>query len=775
MKRLCTIFAVLLLALSLTGLVAAAAPAHDLNADGGVDDSDLKWLMEYLVGKADLPAGVTEADLDMNGNGEVDIFEAVLMMQYIEGIILELPSEEAAPIGALKVPVAISSMLKGETYRFGEPFFGYGNYAIMGEDGKALVAVQEDVQPVTDGESVYTNCFLILYNVYEGTVGENSGAAVALNPEKESNVILLVGGSEGERAAAKDMIRDLLFEYDELAPEEQKYVDSILAGEAFNQRYVDSVNGYESYSAVFAEDGTVTSFSPCRNGEVVFTESYAYETGYLTSMERFGAEGDLWETVTYTYHENGMPDTAVTYDRDGVVTDTLQRDLRGNTVKMEYYRDGVLAESQRIEYTYDDTGKLVKLSYYYGSEEEPEALQEQIEWTAEGDLRHTGYYSDGTLREENVLYADGRESVKQYEGNGLLYYEAFYGADGELEYQCSYDEGVLMFRERSERETDGDGVTITRVYRTEKGGEEYLASSESRYPDGSLLSVEYNSEGAVVCEHYENGQGLLWDKSYEDGVLREEVGVDSEGYYSRTYDEEGNWVAGERHREIYRDGTLAERLEYVYTAKDVYYLYRRTLFDQNGWEIETFCYTPDGSLERHSWSETYVEDGNKITVNYEQSGNEAPEISGKEIHYADGGSRWERYEEGTLVYLEGFDAYGSFYYTEYEYWQTENGKILIRVYSRYQGKGYSEVYYREDGSIEYENAENADGSGYFKAYAPDGTLLRHEEKFADGTSHVRCYYESGVLEQELFYDADGRLKREISYDSQGNVLSDIRH
>ena len=158
MKRFCTIFAVLLLTLSLTGLVAAASPAQDLDGDGIVDESDLQWLMDYLVGNKALPEGVTEEMLDLNGNGCLDIYEAVLVMQYIEGIIPQLPLPEEAPAGALKIPEGIASMQKGKMYRLGESFCGYGGYVILGEE-TALLAFQDGVEPITDGVKVYTNCF----------------------------------------------------------------------------------------------------------------------------------------------------------------------------------------------------------------------------------------------------------------------------------------------------------------------------------------------------------------------------------------------------------------------------------------------------------------------------------------------------------------------------------------------------------------------------------------------------------------------------------------
>lgn len=767
MKRFCTIFAVLLLTLSLTGLVAAASPAQDLNGDGIVDESDLQWLMDYLVGNKALPEGVTEEMLDLNGNGCLDIYEAVLVMQYIEGIIPQLPLPEEAPAGALKIPEGIASMQKGKMYRLGESFCGYGGYAILGEE-TALLAFQDGVEPITDGVKVYTNCFLVGYRVYTCKLQPTRGAEVILNPEMECTVVLVVGGTAEEREEAKAFLREMLFETEEATPEELKYIDEILGGAPFDSRRVDSVGGYQSFGVVTEENRTVKALTTYRDGKAEATETYTYDDGYAVGKKAYDGNGDLLESVTYSYHENGMPNLCEFFDAAGEKTAVERRDPVGNTLGLESYEKGVLTESRRFEYVYDAAGKVVSISYYYCDGTAPETLQEKLTWDEDGNVHHSYYYASGALEREEILYPDGGRSEKCYEGNGLLYREAAYDAQGELLYSRDYDEGVLMTEERRERETAADGTKTEKTYRREKGGEEYLAETKTTFPDGRYRCQVFDTAGVLEREYGETYDGLWWESLYENGVLREEHGDTFDGSYSWLYDENGKPVSGNRVEETYEGELLAERLEYVFTVETDEYLYSRSLYDENGREIDTYYYKPDGSLERRVWLERLEEDGKEIVVRYCQYGEGEPFVQEKEIACPDGSSRLERYEDGVIFYAEGYDAVGNFYFTDYEYRQGETGKVLSRVYTRYRGKGYYEACYREDGSLEYEQEDNADGSGYYKAYDTAGNPVSHRERYADGTSFLKTYYESGALREEYRFEGETEIFY-ACYDEEGNL------
>lgn len=776
MKRFWTVLAVLLLTLSLTGILAAASPAQDMNDDGVVDEGDLKLLLQYLVGKNELPAGMTEADLDLNGNGEVDIYEAVLVLQYIEGVIPELPTVQAPPAGELKVPAGLSALVDGETYRFGETFGGYGSYVAVDDEGKALIAIAGTPEAITDGGTVYTNCFLLVYQIGTGTLAQTRSNAVEIIPQNLYYMVQVVGGTPAEQEEAKDILRDVIFDYDELDAEEQAYVDAILNGEAFEDEPIDMTGSTQTFRAELSEDGTVASFAFCDNGVVESSQRFAYENGYTVRSESYDSRGELTDYATYSYHQNGMPAETAYYSASGELRAALQRDLRGNTVGMLTYSDGVPVESERFEYVYDDNGKVKTISRYYGTNKDPETLRNQITWGEDGTVTTTEYYSDGGVAEEQTVYPDGRKEVKLYEGDGLLYEEAAYNENGELEYRRSYDQGELMYEERIEREIAEDGSEIAKRYVKEKDGEEYLAEEERYSPNGGYQRVEYDSRGGVVHEFCDDGNGTWWEKNYIEGVLESEGGRTAEGSeYYYYYDKDGSLLGGNRTELVYEDGLIKERLEYTVTPEHGEYLSTRVLYDEDGYEMETYRYNPDGSLESRSWREAYTEDGNTVTLFYEQYGDGDPVLLEKHIQYADGGTCVEQYEDGDIVYAQGFDAEGNYYYTQYDYWWTENGKVLHYVYSRYADGGRYEAYYFENGVLKSEASYQADGSGYYKVYTYEGVLIYHRETNADGSGVGKSFYENGSLEQETVYGADGDLISETYYDPDGNVTYSVRY
>lgn len=769
MKRFWTVLAVLLLTLSLTGILAAASPAQDMNADGVVDEGDLKLLLQYLVGKNDLPEGMTEADLDLNGNGEVDIYEAVLVLQYIEGIIPELPGHDTVATWEQKVPQGVTALLDGEVYRFGETFCGYSNYVVVGEDGQALVAGLEEVVPITDDGRVYTNCFLAAYQVYVGTLAPTRSGELTFVPQKECALVQVMGGTPAEQEQAKDVIRAYMFDYDNLSPEEQAMADALLEGAVMNE---DSADPDLTYGLVLNEDGTVASAATYDGGRLAAVQVYTYVDGLSVRTEQFDGEGESEGYYTITYHENGTSDTLAEYSADGVIALSLHKDERGNIVGAKSYRDGVLEDFYRATYDYNGAGKLARLCRYVGTKDGTEVLEQEVEWYDDGDVRSAVYYPDGTLSEEMFLYADGSEESRSYDQEGRLSYESAYNAEGELKYTRSYDEGVLIRQERVQTEVTSDGVKIRRTYLFEAGEEEYLSEVTICDPDGSVRQESYDPAGELSYEREDTTDGW-WEKRYENGILREEAGGDDENDYHRYYDEEGNFVDGYRIRSVFEGDRMVERLEYAYSSEGEY-LYCRTEYDERSEAVRTTYYHPDGSVERCEWLEVYTEDGCEIRVSYEQYGDMEPQIVSRVLYCENGSWRHEEYREGDLVRLEGEEE-GRYYYAHYEYQWDETGKWLWMVSGRMDGEGYYDVRYYPNGSYETYSFQGEDGTVERREYYPDGTLRYEEATLEDGSRHSKRYYENGVLEHESCRDARGNVIFEAYYDPDGSVTYSVRY
>ncbi|MBQ8324031.1 MAG: hypothetical protein IJX82_02660 [Clostridia bacterium] len=769
MKRLLTILTVLLLTLSLTGLLAAASPAQDLNEDGVVDESDLKWLLAYLVGNESLPEGVTEADLDLNGNGRVDIHEAVLILRYIEGIIPELPGQDTIPTWERKVPQGVTALLEGDVYRFGETFCGYSNYVVIGEDGQALFAWMAEVMPITDDGRVYTNCFLAAYQVYVGTLAPTRGGELTFVPQKECALVQVMGGTPAEQEQAKDVLRAYMFDYDDLSPEEQAIADAILEGVVLDE---DGVDPDRTYGLVLNEDGTVASAATYDGGRLAATQVYTHVNGLTVRTEQFNGEGESEGYITYTYHENGTSDTLSSYGADGVINGSRYKDERGNIVGEKSYQNGIPEAFYRVTYDYNEEGKLVRLCRYVGTKDGTEALEREIEWYDDGDVRSAGYYPDGTLSEEQFLYADGSRESRSYDEKGQLSYESAYDAEGDLKYTRSYNEGVLVRQERVQTEVTSEGVKIRRKYLFEAGEAEYLSEVTIYHPDGSVRHEYYDPAGELTCEREDTAEGW-WEKRYEGGILREESGGDGESNYHRYYDEEGNFVDGYRTESVFEGDRMVERLEYAYSSEGEY-LHCRTEYNERSETVRTTYYNPDGSVEKCEWLEVYTEDGCEIRISYEQYGDTEPRIVSRDLYYENGSWRHEEYQEGDLVRLEGEEE-GRYYYAHYEYQWDECGKWLRMVYGRMDGDGYYDVSYYPNGSYEAYSFQGEDGTVERREYYPDGTLRYEEATLADGSRYNKRYYEAGKLEYESCRDARGDVLFETYYDADGNVTYGVRY
>ena len=74
-------------------ITGSAVVLGDLNGDGEVDIFDANLIVAYYNGTADLDADQQRA-ADVNGDGEIDIFDANLVVSYYNGTIAAFPAEE---------------------------------------------------------------------------------------------------------------------------------------------------------------------------------------------------------------------------------------------------------------------------------------------------------------------------------------------------------------------------------------------------------------------------------------------------------------------------------------------------------------------------------------------------------------------------------------------------------------------------------------------------------------------------------------------------------
>ena len=65
----------------------------DVNGDGEIDIFDANLIVAYYNGTAELTAAQQKA-ADVKGDGEIDIFDANLIVAYYNGTIDKFPADE---------------------------------------------------------------------------------------------------------------------------------------------------------------------------------------------------------------------------------------------------------------------------------------------------------------------------------------------------------------------------------------------------------------------------------------------------------------------------------------------------------------------------------------------------------------------------------------------------------------------------------------------------------------------------------------------------------
>lgn len=184
------------------------------------------------------------------------------------------------------------------------------------------------------------------------------------------------------------------------------------------------------------------------------------EVGENPDTSEQKARAVISKQIQYNY-ESGtvMAVTEYEYDKEGVRTQTIQKDAEGNiiaTIKPEYNEDGKIAK----EVTTDIEGNVT-------------AVQEYV---YEDDKHYTITYSDA---EENILYAHKYE----YDDKGGL-----------IKLEMDLGNAVNVFS--YENEYDGDKlVKAINFYQDEENG--YVEYTYDEYGN-SLKTTSYNSDGTVV-------------------------------------------------------------------------------------------------------------------------------------------------------------------------------------------------------------------------------------------------------------------------------------
>lgn len=419
----------------------------------------------------------------------------------------------------------------------------------------------------------------------------------------------------------------------------------------------------------------------------------------------FDEEGTKWiESIDeYEYSENSTRHTQTYYysystqinsyyvnisTYDGEVTSFKNIELR------EYYPDG----TPMSEFYLDENGNSVKYEY---TEEGIKVYEEYTD--AEGTYVQATYQGDGTLSIRFTRKTDGTETEETYTPDGTLSYKYVRRNDLMVEEYTTYPNGNPQYH--------------TYYY---ESGREYLR--EDYYESGELDSIyEYydNEESSLkhseyymgkfiyqITNYYPNGaqQNLTqyfhrsptdtedrikeYTENYENGETAKYREYDGEGNLidSREYFENGDWKYGYI---VMEDGTVDESTYY-----------------DNGRMKKSVTIHPDGQQYIHEWHE----DGSE-KYDFRDFGNG----STMEIVYDENGmmSKWtDTYDDGSWSCTEYFGFY-------------ENGQAKQTKGTGSDGYVYIYDYY-ENGQYSRSYTKNPDGSAQSIYFDEDGNFLRME-------------------------------------------------
>lgn len=219
--------------------------------------------------------------------------------------------------------------------------------------------------------------------------------------------------------------------------------------------------------------------------------------------------------------------------------------------KTTFYRGNGSLE-QRIEYEYDENGKVMKESTYIYYKEDEWCLYDQSEYE---------YQESGNISQYYYTYSnDNNKSLclkENYDKDGNVIGVYHYN-DGDLEYEdiYEYDENRnLMLISRCS--SSGDLMSMTKYTYDENKNPLVTYRYEE---DGSIdwyKNYECDSDGNVVEEYTYKGDGNLdWYEKNEfdiNGNLVQSCNYNSDGSLNYRvkyeYDEKGNELKGYRYKE----------------------------------------------------------------------------------------------------------------------------------------------------------------------------------------------------------------------------------
>ncbi|MCA6125519.1 RHS repeat protein [Bradyrhizobium sp. WSM 1704] len=520
-------------------------------------------------------------------------------------------------------------------------------------------------------------------------------------------------------------------------------------------------------------------------GQNYTTEHDIYDsTGFLTTIARRHADGSLAFKLVQT--KDGTK-TSDWYDAKGVITSEVVQMANGynstttysNGVKTAAYIHN--ADGSQDNWSYNVTGQSYTTQHQH--------IDPSGKVTAV-----TRTHADGSLDSTQVYNSDGSSAVAYYNASGVKMSETDRHADGSRDVWTYNITGQTYTTEHDIY--DASGFLTTLVRRHADGS---LAFKLIQTKDGSKTTDWYDASGNLTSEVVQMADGHNSTTTYSNGVK-------TAAYIHNADGSQDNWsynITGQsyttQHQHIdasgkvtaltrtHADGSLdytqvinpdgsstiatynASGVKMTQTdyhadkSKDVYtynitgqnYTTEHDTYDATGFLTTLVRSHADGSL---AFKLVQTSDGNKTTDWYDATGN----LTSETVQKSNGYTSTTQYSGGEImnVYVTNADMSQD----NYSYHITGQTYTSQHQHIDPTGKVTEVDRHHADGSLDYTQVVNPDGSSVVTNYNAAGVKTTETDYHADGSRDV---YLSNIAGQTYANEHD-------SYDTTGFLTSIVR-
>ena len=560
--------------------------------------------------------------------------------------------------------------------------------------------------------------------------------------------------------------------------------DNILHKDGASEVYVYNITG-QSYTA---------------------THQVTDASGKVTLIERFHADGSYQYKVVYNadgskvydyYTSTGLHSSEVTITSTSTTTTTYDTttgyQLRVYTANVDgsadnkVYTNGVLMKDNVLHkdgasevYVYniagqsytathqvtDASGKVTLIERFHADG----SYQYKVIYNADGSKTYDYYTSTGLHSSEVVITSTSTTTTAYDTSTGHKVTDYIANVDGSAENK-TYTNGVLTKDNVRHKDASSDAY----VYQI--AGQSYASTHQASDASGNVTLVErFHSDGTYDYKAaYHMDGSKLYDYYTSAGKLSTEVSVISSGTTTTTYDTLAGYklteytanTDGSSENKSYTSGVLTKDSAlhkdgssdaYVYNITGQSYTSTHQASDASGNVTLVERFHSDGTYD---YKAAYHTDGSKLYDYYTSAGKLSTEVSVistgttttsydtlagyKLTEYTantDGSSENKSYTSGVLtkdsvLHKDGsLDAYvynvtGQSYTSTHQASDTSGNVTLVERF-------------HSDGSYDYLEKHNSDGSKDISNYSSTGAILNHALVEANGSRVVDYYSQDGT-------------------------------